>query len=298
MAVAIPPVLLVLDISTLSAASTREWLGFSRVGSCQIPKIIHEEMRFLHNRTPDPDLERVAREFSRFYKTSDWKISDEVAHHPALKSATGEALTKRTRIALAVARCAYGLATENPTNLVVLVASDRSLLQRIYDMKIPNLCAINGATLLQWSQTGQRPIAVIQKIQQMRVAGVTPKPAASSRYRSTASTAIQTGTRIQSTTARVTTRPISDSSSISDRHWFWEALSIVSALLAVGLAGFLAWKLVQYSQQQNEETEEQSVIESWHSACLDLDSEFDHAFSLDSETSGDSRQKNIPTETM
>lgn len=165
---AIPPVMLVLDISTLSSATPREWIEFSRVGTCCIPQVIYEEMRLLFDRSPDPDLERISREFNRFYPHSGWKITDVVGHHTALKTNTSHALTKRARVSLAVAKCAYGLAQEFPQNLVVLVASDRELQQKVYDMQVDNLCAIPGSGLIQWSRSGQRPIAVIQKIQQMR----------------------------------------------------------------------------------------------------------------------------------
>ncbi|NJO48354.1 MAG: hypothetical protein HC840_01405 [Leptolyngbyaceae cyanobacterium RM2_2_4] len=138
---AIPPVMLVLDISTLSSATPREWIEFSRVGTCCIPQVIYEEMRLLFDRSPDPDLERISREFSRFYPHSGWKITDVVGHHAALKTTTSHALTKRARVSLAVAKCAYGLAQEFPQNLVVLVASDRELQQKIYDMQINNLSA-------------------------------------------------------------------------------------------------------------------------------------------------------------
>ncbi|MGJ3247280.1 MAG: PIN domain-containing protein [Elainellaceae cyanobacterium] len=167
----VPPILLVLDISTLSTTTTRDWLGFSRAGVCYLPQVIYEEMRFLYDRSPDPDLERTAREFNRFYATSGWKITEVVGHHPLLKSSTGYGLTRRTRVGLAVARCAYGLAQQHPASLVVLVASDRSILQRIYDIQTPNLTAIPGSTLLNWSRTGQRPVAISQKLQQMKAAG-------------------------------------------------------------------------------------------------------------------------------
>lgn len=165
------PMRLILDISTLSATTTREWLGFSRAGDCYIPHVVYEEIRFLYERSPDPDLERVSREFNRFYTSSGWKISEVTGHHPLLKSATGRALTKRARVALAVARCAYGEAQKNSKQLVVLVTSDRAILQRIYDIQLPNLAGIPSSALLNWSRSGRRPIAVSQKLQELRELG-------------------------------------------------------------------------------------------------------------------------------
>ncbi|MEM9217329.1 MAG: PIN domain-containing protein [Cyanobacteria bacterium P01_F01_bin.150] len=165
------PMKLILDISTLSATTTREWLGFSRAGDCHIPHMVYEEIRFLYERSPDPDLERVSREFNRFYATSGWKISEVTGHHPLLKSATGRALTKRARVALAVARCAYGEAQKNSRQLVVLVTSDRAILQRIYDIQLPNLAGIPSSALLSWSRSGKRPVAVTQKLQELKELG-------------------------------------------------------------------------------------------------------------------------------
>ncbi|MGF1537459.1 MAG: PIN domain-containing protein [Elainellaceae cyanobacterium] len=165
-----PPIILVLDVSTLTATDVRDWIGFSRAGMCFIPQTVFEEMRFLYDRSPDSDLERVSREFNRFYASSGWQITEVSGHHPMLKSSTGHALTRRVRVALAVARCAYGMAQQHDQSLVILVASDRSIIQRIEDIQTANLTAISNTALLQWSRSGQRPAAVNQKLQVMRSA--------------------------------------------------------------------------------------------------------------------------------
>lgn len=257
MTTVIPPVLLVLDLSILSATTTREWMGFSRVGTCHVPKIIYEEMRFLHDRAPDPDLERVARDFNRFYKESSWQISDIVAYHPMLKSSTGEAYTKRVRLALAVARSAYGLAQGNSGKLVVLAVSDRNLQQKIYDMQVPNLCAINGPTLLQWSQTGQRPIAVIQKIQQMRSDGLLPEAA---RKQTAPSTRIQHQTRIQSGyPKRTDPRSSIPQAYVETPHWMRDLVSILLAVGALAFAGVVFWLLIKHANSQYAEPPQQNT---------------------------------------
>jgi hypothetical protein len=261
MATALPPIEVVLDLSILSATSIREWMGFSRVGSCHIPKVIYEEMRFLHDRAPDPDLERVAREFNRFQRESQWQISDAIAHHPALRSSTGEALTKRHRIGLAVARCAYGLADDNPSHLVVLVVSDRAMLQRIYSMKVSNLCAISGSMMLQWSQTGQRPIPVIQKVQEMRILSnsrtrITAQTV--NRSESSGSTYIQASTRIQSN-SEPRRRPVVIHHPIaSTPSWLPDFISILTALLAMGVAIAVGWYLLSHSAAQQGRPQSQS----------------------------------------
>ncbi|HEY9644897.1 MAG TPA: PIN domain-containing protein [Chroococcidiopsis sp.] len=231
----IPPVILVLDVNALSTATPREWLEFSRVGSCIVPQAVYEEMKFLFDRSPDPDLERIAKAFNRFYSTSGWQVSDAHAHHPVLKTVNNQSLTKRSRVSLAVGRCAYGLSQTFPSSLVVLVSSDRSMLQRIYDIQSTNLCAITGQALLQWCRTGQRPIAVSQKLQ---------------RLRSTGGSGMTTGinTTIQTTTtpSRITTSrsrsAVRDTSELKDL--LSQITSLVLALAALMFAGWLLWRLV------------------------------------------------------
>ncbi|MEL6221433.1 MAG: PIN domain-containing protein [Cyanobacteria bacterium J06627_8] len=253
-----PPIILVLDISTLSSTSTREWLGFSRAGACYIPQVVYEEMRFLYERSPDPDLERVARDFNRFYATSGWHITEVVGHHTILKSATGYALTKRMRVALAVARCSYGLAEQHPKSLVVLVASDRAILQRLYDIQAPNLAGIPGSALLQWTKTGQRPVAVSQKLQQLRTAG-TLEPISStisySNYPTSVSrSSLPNYTPTRSSVSHSRTSSIGRPSPKRKRsrkskalvlpNWLPQFLSILSALVALGLAVYVFWALI------------------------------------------------------
>ena len=209
------PMKLILDISTLSATTTREWLGFSRAGDCYIPHMVYEEIRFLYERSPDPDLERVSREFNRFYSTSGWKISEVTGHHPLLKSATGRALTKRARVALAVARCAYGEAQKNPKQLVVLVTSDRAILQRIYDIQLPNLAGIPSSALLNWSRSGKRPIAVTQKLQELRDLGYSHSGLMASTYQPT--TPVRSSQNSSRNSSRNASRSSSRNSSMSQR---------------------------------------------------------------------------------
>jgi hypothetical protein len=223
--VAIPPVILVFDISALSAASCSEWREFSRVGSCYIPQIIYEEMKLMFDRSPDPDLERIAKDFNRFYASSNWKITEADAHHAALKMGAGQSLTRRARVSLAVGRCAYGLAQTFQTSIVVLVTKDRSLLQRLYEIPEVNLCGITGEALLQWSRSGLRPIAVIQKVQQFRTAH-------SERHNAVEASAERP-------------KPTAVHAEIALPTWLPDAASMVLAFLGVAIAGWLIWTMLQ-----------------------------------------------------
>ncbi|MDX2214885.1 MAG: PIN domain-containing protein [Oculatellaceae cyanobacterium bins.114] len=260
---AIPPVILVLDIGALSSATPREWLEFSRVGSCIVPQVVYEEMKFLFDRSPDPDLERIARAFNRFYATSGWQISEATAHHAVLKSGSGQALTRRSRISLAVGKCSYALSQEHPASLVVLVSSDRSMLQRIYDIQANNLCAITGPALLQWCRTGQRPIAVSQKLQRLRVAtGAQVNSAIQGQpYPSGAPSRITTTTpsRVTSTTRITSGKKTTIQEASSMPSWIPQAFSLATSLAALAIAGLILFNVFRSTNFQH-------IINPSHSA--------------------------------
>lgn len=232
--VAVPPVILVFDISALSAATPSEWREFSRVGSCYVPQVVYEEMKLKFDRSPDPDLERIAKAFNRFYAASGWQITDVSGHHASLKVGSGQALTRRSRVSLAVGRCAYGLAETTPGSLVVLVTKDRELLQRLYDIPMVNLCGVTVDNLLQWSRTGQRPIAVSQKLQQFRAAHggqPTGTTGTSQTYQRTSPT------RVSAAGSRA--RSLRNVASTPD--WLPDLVSLLLAAAGLALAGYLVW---------------------------------------------------------
>lgn len=262
--VATPPVILVFDVSALSAASPTEWREFSRVGNCYIPQVVYEEMKMLFDRSPDPDLEQLAKAFNRFYTTSGWKVSDATAPHPALKVASGQALTRRARVSLAVGKCAYGLAQEFSNSLVVLVSKDRSLLQRLYDIPSYNLCGVTGDALLQWSRTGQRPIPVSQKFQQFRAAyGIQPDKSSGSSSASKSPPPPQPTSSVRTLPKATRAKPSVAPVFLSD--WLPEVKSFILAVLGFAVAGYLLWMLVSgnietlFRQQTNQQSFSGSV---------------------------------------
>lgn len=244
--VAVPPVILVFDVNALSAATPSEWREFSRVGNCYIPQVVYEEMKMLFDRSPDPDLENLAKAFNRFYATSGWKVTEATGTHPVLKVGTGQALTRRARVSLAVGKCAVGLSEEFPNSLVVLVTNDRSLLQRLYDIPNVNLCGITGDALLQWSRTGQRPIAVSQKFQQFRAAyGIPPSPSSTTPARKQPVSSVAAASPSRSSSPRTTrpakAMPIRTPMFLSD--WLPEVRSILLAAIGFAVAAYLLWML-------------------------------------------------------
>lgn len=156
---------LLIDISAIMAGRTLEWQEYWRVGQCYLPQVVYEEIQFFCNRAPDPNQEQTAREFMRFFPSSGWTLATAHATHPNLTPPSGQAISKRARLALATAQCVYGLSQEQPDKLVVFVANNQPLLQKIPALGASNLCGITTTALLQWSRTGQRPPAVSQQMQ-------------------------------------------------------------------------------------------------------------------------------------
>lgn len=154
-----------------------------------------------------------------------------------MKVGSGQALTRRSRVSLAVGRCAYGLSENLPGSLVVLVTKDRSLLQRLYEIPVVNLCGITVDNLLQWSRTGQRPIPVSQKLQQFRAAnGMQPSGTTLSQ------------TYQQTSPSRVTARSANAKSgrlrSVSTPDWLPDLISLLLAAAGLAVAGYLIWIVI------------------------------------------------------
>jgi hypothetical protein len=164
----LPSLLIVFDTTALLSGQTRDWLEFSQLGECYLPEAILEEMQSLNDHASDPAIEKVAREFNRFYPTSGWKRTGIRAEHPSLTPAEGHTLSKRSRLALEVLQCAYGMARRHPSCLVVLVANDQPMLQRLLALNTANLCGLPLAAFLLWSRTQRRPAAITHHLQRMR----------------------------------------------------------------------------------------------------------------------------------
>jgi len=187
MSTVLPPILLLFDSSALLSGKTREWQLFGRVGGCFVPRVVLQELDFLRDRATDSSVESTAREFGRFFPESGWRQTSSIASHPLLKPAEGHTLSNRARVSLAVAQTAYGLARNHPDSLVVLVANDQSLLQKVRMLDIHNLCGIPQPVFMLWMRTQRRPPAVAQQLQVMRtMSGAVTPVGASSRGRTSA----------------------------------------------------------------------------------------------------------------
>ena len=173
---ALPPFLIVLDLSAVMASGLRHWQEFSRLGECFLPKAVLEEIQMLCSHAIEPGQERTAKEFARFFPESGWKATTSIAQHAALKPIEGHTLSKKTRLSLATAQAAYGLARNRPEGLVVVAANDQGLIQRLRMLNTPNLCGMPLTVLVQWSRTARKPPVVASQLHAMRlmVGAVTP----------------------------------------------------------------------------------------------------------------------------
>lgn len=240
-----PPVLIVLDLSTLMGSSTREWQDYSRVGSCYLPQVVYEEIEFLSGRAPEPDLEKTAREFLRFFPNSGWQLTNANASHPALTPPAGQALSKQARLSLAVAQCAYGLSGEHGGELVVLVSTVQQLIQRLGALQSPNLCGIAPAALLQWARTGQKPPAVTQQMGTTLKAAGTPVSAPTASKPASPKPPAASSTPMSGPASAVRKPASSSRRNSGGMGALSGAIASVLALLGLAIAGGFAWRAIQ-----------------------------------------------------
>ncbi|MEB3826762.1 PIN domain-containing protein [Phormidium sp. CCY1219] len=162
------PILLVFDIGSLIAGEPKIWQQYKRVGRCYVPKVVLDAMQFIADRSAEPQQEKVAKEFLRFWPKSGWELTSVRGSHPKLQPAEGAAMSQQARVNLAIARCAYGMAQERREALVVFVCNTLPLLKRMEGLNQGNLCGITSAMLLQWCRANQQPQAVKQALQGMK----------------------------------------------------------------------------------------------------------------------------------
>jgi hypothetical protein len=169
MSLDLPPFLLIFDLPVLLAGKAREWQDFSRLGQCYVPQVIYDALQKVA-KTGEPEPEKVAREFNRFFGESDWQLTADAAEHPALQPLPGQQASQKARLTLALAQCVYGTARHNPGRMVILVSNDQPNLQRILGLGQNNLTGIPLAALLLWTRSGRRPDVVNAKLQGIRSA--------------------------------------------------------------------------------------------------------------------------------
>lgn len=235
--------MIVFDTSALLAGKTREWQQFSQLGECLVTEGVLEAMNTLCDRAPEPAIEATAREFARFYPTSGWNVSLAIAEHPSLKPADGHTLSQRARLSLEVLKCAYGVARRRRDSLVIVVANDQPMLQKIQELNAKNLCGIPLAALMQWTRTQRRPAAVAHYLQLTRSPETAATPATSRQSASPKSSIYKTTGRLATAPAPVISRSARKTPARRSLHWSRLVANIVN-LVVVSVAIAVAWRFI------------------------------------------------------
>ncbi len=159
--------ILVFEPTAILAGRTRDWTQFQQLGDCVIPQIVKEELEFLTKRAIEPQEEEISREFFRFLPDSGWQVNSTQNNHPSFTKKAGEELSKSARLQLAIAQSVYGIATENPNDLVILISNKANLRTEIDNLEENNLTTLTLANFIQWLRTQQKPINISQKLAQL-----------------------------------------------------------------------------------------------------------------------------------
>ncbi|MEX0271163.1 PIN domain-containing protein [Leptolyngbyaceae cyanobacterium UHCC 1019] len=237
----LPSFVIVFDTTALLAGKTREWQQFSQLGECLVSEGVLEAMNALCDRAPEPAIEATAREFTRFYPTSGWKTSLAIAEHPLLKPADGHTLSQRARLSLEVLKCAYGVARRRRDSLVIVVANDQLMLQKIQGLNTKNLCGIPLAALMQWSRTQRRPAAVAHYLQLTRSPEGAANIATSRQTVSSKPYISQPIGRVATAPTPVLSRSIRKASARRPVHWSRLVANSVNLLIIVTLSAISWW---------------------------------------------------------
>ncbi|MBE9184733.1 hypothetical protein IQ270_08385 [Microcoleus sp. LEGE 07076] len=166
MANQLPPVLVTFDADVLMAGRTQVWQEYAKVGTCYIPEVVYDEIDRLTDEAVEPAIEKIAREFMRFFAESGWIATDAQETHRTLEPSIKNQ-SKPAMLVVATAQCVYGLAQEHPESLVIFVSNSQPLLKRLASVGAENLCGITGAMLLNWARKGERPPAATQQLQSL-----------------------------------------------------------------------------------------------------------------------------------
>ncbi|XHX77003.1 MAG: PIN domain-containing protein [Stenomitos frigidus ULC029] len=233
----LPPFLILLDISALMASGVKHWQEFSRIGDCFIPKAVLEEIQLLCDHAIEPAQARTAKEFVRFFPESGWKATTSIAQHAALKPTEGHILSKKTRLSLATAQAAYGLARNRAEALVIVAANDQGLIQRLRMLNTPNLCGLPLTVLVQWSRTARKPPVVTNQLHAMRLLVGAVAPTAS-RMTTSAAVRPRASQPVQSQ-PRPTVHP-TVRRSFRPAQMFYNLLTL--AIIAIAVVG--VWRVV------------------------------------------------------
>jgi hypothetical protein len=159
---------LLFDRSAILGSDSHFWRGVSALGTCIIPQLVLEEINSIVSGFGTDGSNTQAAEFQRFMAASNWQISDVSATDPRLSQKLGSSASRNSRLDLAIAECAYGLALQTPAP-IILVANTNSLSQAVNNLNRLNLLAVTLPTVKTWLQNRQIPEISILKNPSIKV---------------------------------------------------------------------------------------------------------------------------------
>jgi len=168
------PPILIFDDSSITSGNIHFWREVSALGTCLVPEAAMAAVKFLAedvraDRSNAEPESAAAAEFVLFFAKSNWKTTAVLSNHEELAPNPGHDVSRKSRLGLMVAQCAYGIASQDAGVLVVLVTNTQPLIHRIEQLGVTNLCAVTAAAVRQWARTKQPPVNVAKSIATLQV---------------------------------------------------------------------------------------------------------------------------------
>lgn len=166
--------ILIFDESAIVSGNIHFWKDVSQLGSCLVPEAVMAAVKLLaedvaadrSNAQPD---EAAAAEFLLFFPKSSWKTTSVVQAHEDLAPNPGHDISRKSRLSLVVAQCAYGVASLNHGLPVILVTDTQPLIHRIGRLGLANLIAATATVARQWARTKQPPANISKMIATLQI---------------------------------------------------------------------------------------------------------------------------------
>jgi hypothetical protein len=155
------PTVIVFDLGSILSTAPHQWKSFTTVGDCYVPAFVLHELEELALSGLESRQQDLAQKFERFYANSGWRLTNIVASHDTLSPAPGHDISKRSRLGLAAAQAAYGIARRHPKKQVVFVSDSQAELRRIAGLEQVNLCGLPVSAMIQWGRSQHKPEALI-----------------------------------------------------------------------------------------------------------------------------------------
>ncbi len=155
--------LLIFDQGPITSGNLAYWQAVTKLGTCYVPHIVLEEIQRIAQDAPlgrETSAEAAAKEFLRFWEGGGWQTTRATKSHSELVPSAGHNLSRKARLAYAVAQCAYGMADLNPDAVVILVTEDQALIRRINGIGLEKLGATTGIAVREWTKNNQVPVSL------------------------------------------------------------------------------------------------------------------------------------------